>query len=374
MAPDLTQDTLASARSHASVFRLLTWKATIPLEIRISRDSLPRASEGDVVGGGAGEEGQEDDDDGVPTYYMQAPRFTYPALVLSEIEQVFLPSIIPQEQLSGAFLRYHANQAEGYRREDYWFEVEWEGPAGLEREICKWHWSLDLIQLHTIINSRPDSPTRHINPPSPLRLLLHLKPRRVEGAPTSISSPSNSEESCRIAFISLLKEADYIRWGNTRRITGLRRADLESAWEGVAEHDYETHSRFASKVVPLPLTAAKSSDPSQTSTSENLGVSGPESCFAVRSIPLKLYLPDNAPEVQDIVNPLNSQGNPTTILKLLNDTLPRLFPHVEPCDAAYALATPILNAVPIPPEAEIAWLAACVAAPDGWLRIGIRLS
>ena len=156
MAPDLTQDTLASARSHASVFRLLTWKATIPLEIRISRDSLPRASEGDVVGGGAGEEGQEDDDDGVPTYYvstclcdpylglkfpcrqMQAPRFTYPALVLSEIEQVFLPSIIPQEQLSGASLRYHANQAEGYRREDYWFEVEWEGPAGLEREICKW--------------------------------------------------------------------------------------------------------------------------------------------------------------------------------------------------------------------------------------------
>lgn len=267
------------------------------------------------------------------------------------------------------------------------------------------HWSLDLIQLHTIINSRQDTSSRHTNSPAPLRLILHLKPRRVEGSSAPISSPSNSEESCRIAFISLLKEADYIRWGNTRRITGLRRADLESAWDGVVDRksapyrsacpdlsqdDYETHSRFVSKIVPLPLAPSRSSDTSQTQTSENLGVSGPESCYAVRSIPLKLYLPDNAPEVQDIVNPLDLQGEgislhpgplltspagaPTTILKVLNDTLSRLFPHAEPCDAAYALATPILNAVPIPPEAEIAWLAACVAAPDGWLRIGIRLS
>lgn len=163
-----------------------------------------------------------------------------------------------------------------------------------------------------------------------------------------------------------------------------------SACSDLALDDYETHSRFASKIVPLPLPRSKSSDTSQTQTAESRGVSGPESCYAVRSIPLKLYLPDNAPEVQDIVNPLNPQGEaiclhpgssltsptgaPTTILKVLNDTLSRLFPYAEPCDAAYALATPILNAVPIPPEAEIAWLAACVAAPDGWLRIGIRLS
>lgn len=71
--------------------------------------------------------------------------------------------------------------------------------------------------------------------------------------------------------------------------------------------DYETHSRFAQKIVPLPLPPPRSFD-SQTQAPENLGVSGPESCFAVRCIPLKIYLPDNAPEVQDIVNPLNPQG------------------------------------------------------------------
>jgi hypothetical protein len=135
-----------------------------------------------------------------------------------------------------------------------------------------------MIQLHTIINSYPGSsshhhhhqPTRHTasastttNPTSPLRLILHLKPRHSPSAaasshtPTStttstppppVSAPqpalSNSIETCRIGFISLLKEADYIRWGNTRRITGLRRADLEGAWEGVVDRTFVSFSFF----------------------------------------------------------------------------------------------------------------------------------
>jgi autophagy-related protein 5 len=111
-----------------------------------------------------------------------------------------------------------------------------------------------MIQLHTIINSHPISSSRHQqqrtqqqpSPSSPLRLILHLKARQPPTAPPTSSSTSatppavlptlsNSVETCRIAFISLLKEADYIRWGNTRRITGLRRADLEGAWEGIVE-------------------------------------------------------------------------------------------------------------------------------------------
>lgn len=190
------------------------------------------------------------------------------------------------------------------------------------------HWSLDMIQLHTFINSR--HATAQPSSSSPLRLLLHLKPPEPKSSTGTPSIPlSNSVDSCRIAFISLLKEADYIRWGNTRRITGLRRADLEGAWNGIVEgmclppmhsqgtdkrhglDNYEVHSRFVNKIVPLPLPAPSSSSTyssNQTQPPENLGVSGPDSCFTVRSIPLKLYLPHNAPEVQDIVNPLNGQG------------------------------------------------------------------
>ena len=78
MAPDLAQDALASAQSQASVFRLLTWKATIPLEIRISRDSLPSASGDDGANVGVNDGGLDADDDDVPTYYVSTCVIAYP--------------------------------------------------------------------------------------------------------------------------------------------------------------------------------------------------------------------------------------------------------------------------------------------------------
>ena len=32
-----------------------------------------------------------------------------------------------------------------------------------------------------------------------------------------------------------LKEADFIRWGNTKRMTGLRKAEQDGLWEGIKE-------------------------------------------------------------------------------------------------------------------------------------------
>jgi autophagy-related protein 5 len=32
-----------------------------------------------------------------------------------------------------------------------------------------------------------------------------------------------------------LKEADFMRWGSTKRVTGLRKAEQDGMWEGVKE-------------------------------------------------------------------------------------------------------------------------------------------
>jgi autophagy-related protein 5 len=32
-----------------------------------------------------------------------------------------------------------------------------------------------------------------------------------------------------------LKEADFMRWGNTKRMTGLRKAEQDGMWEGVKD-------------------------------------------------------------------------------------------------------------------------------------------
>ena len=34
-----------------------------------------------------------------------------------------------------------------------------------------------------------------------------------------------------------LKEADFMRWGNTKRMTGLRKAEQDGMWEGVKERE-----------------------------------------------------------------------------------------------------------------------------------------
>lgn len=66
---------------------------------------------------------------------VQVPRYTYLPLLLPEIEQVFLPTVIPSEDLASS---HSESETKGYRREDYWFEVEWDGKRGKQREVCKW--------------------------------------------------------------------------------------------------------------------------------------------------------------------------------------------------------------------------------------------
>jgi hypothetical protein len=72
MAPDLSPDALASAQSQASVFRLLTWKATIPLQIRIAKVSLPQETRDGNVDRDVADGEEMAEDDAVPTYYVSA--------------------------------------------------------------------------------------------------------------------------------------------------------------------------------------------------------------------------------------------------------------------------------------------------------------
>jgi len=45
-----------------------------------------------------------------------------------------------------------------------------------------------------------------------------------------------------------LKEADFLRWGNTKRMTGLRKAEQDGMWEGIKERS----STFVFPSLPLP--------------------------------------------------------------------------------------------------------------------------
>jgi len=92
--------------------------------------------------------------------------------------------------------------------------------------------------------------------------------------------------------------------------------------------DYEAHSRFASKIFPLPflnptpdpvvaLQSTSTSTPSRPASTDPSGIGSsalssasgkPDSVYASRAIPMRVYLPDGAPVVQEVVPPLNLDG------------------------------------------------------------------
>lgn len=65
---------------------------------------------------------------------------------------------------------------------------------------------------------------------TPLRLTLHLST-----PPNDKLLLSPSIEACKQAFMGQLKEADFLRWGNTKRMTGLRQAEQDGIWEGIRD-------------------------------------------------------------------------------------------------------------------------------------------
>lgn len=314
---------------------------------------------------------------------IQAPRYTYLPLLLQGIRENLVDLALDDKAIAEL------------DESQWWFEEDGgEGPHFDAQGACKWsvggltletdsrHWPIDLIELNAAIaRTAPRSETPSClspEPPTPLRLVLHLSspPAEKFNVPAGI-------EACKSQFVNQVKEADFVRWGNTKRVTGLRRGDLEAGWDGVVSNDFDLHARLATRVVPLPIPVPAGTPPTSSgggsnvpsrppSTEPGATSSGPklESAYAARSLPIKIYLPDGAPAMQHVVPPLGSDGNPTTLITFLRQHLPLLFPAVSD---PYVQAQPLAQGIVLPPDADVAWLAACMAGADGWFRLGIRL-
>lgn len=106
-----------------------------------------------------------------------------------------------------------------------------QSPIGLQANLDLRHWPIGLIYDNFTISQSVKTPNS--NPgamAAPLRLVLHLA-----SPPTEKLLLGSSPDACKQAFMGQLKEADFIRWGNTKRITGLRQNEQDGLWEGIKE-------------------------------------------------------------------------------------------------------------------------------------------
>ncbi|TFK44597.1 autophagy protein Apg5-domain-containing protein [Crucibulum laeve] len=334
---------------HTTLFRRLVWEGAVPLEIRVDPKELPANS-----------------DRGLECYFMQAPRVSYLPLLMPEIRR-FLMDVVFDEAA-----------AKNLKEEDWWFETE-------EGTLLKWHWSIGLIYDNHTISASVRVPSQAHSMSTPLRLILHLA-----SPPTEKLLLSPSAESCKQAFMGQLKEADFIRWGNTKRITGLRKAEQDGLWEGIKDHNFDDFWRVASKVMPIvPSTRSQSPPPasmhSRPPSADNTAVPDRDGAYNVRSVPVRVYLPDG-PVLQELIPPILEDGTLNTLSHFLTTHLPLLFPQRPPAPPpsrtnpnpqappAPELAFPLIQGVLTPPDSEVAWLGACLAGADGWLNICIGVS
>ncbi|KAK6903806.1 autophagy protein 5 [Kwoniella mangroviensis CBS 10435] len=334
--------------SSTNLFRRLSWQTSISISIRIA-DGEP----------GAGI--------GADRYFIQTPRYTY------------LPLLIPEIRESLVELALDDKQIEETDEKDWWFEEEEdedEAPGGFARQgACRWHWPIDLISIHSYISRPRPLPlpsSSSSTEPKQLKLLLHLSKPPID----RLLMPNNIE-TCKTQWLNQIKEADFVRWRNTNKVTGLRKTELDNGWDGIVQDDYDAYLRMASRVLPLPIAPAVGSNmtspnPSRPPSTDPSGSTAKaESAYSTRAIPIKIYLPDNAPVIQEVIPPIGTDGKPTTLLSILRQHLHLLFPSRSP--DPYSLAFPVAQGILIPEQSEVAWLAACMCGADGWLRIGICL-
>ncbi|KAF9529306.1 autophagy protein Apg5-domain-containing protein [Crepidotus variabilis] len=342
-----------NADYNTSLFRRMSWEGTVPLEIRVDPKELPANS-----------------DRGLECYFIQAPRISYLPLLVPEIKR-FLMDVVFDE-----------TAAKSLKDEDWWFESE-------EGTLLKWHWSIGLLYDNHTISTSLRSP----NPPStsmsvPMRLILHLA-----APPNDKLFLSSTIEACKQAFMNQLKEADFVRWGNTRRMVGLRKVDQDGLWEGIKDHNFDDFWRVASKLTPIasgtpssrPTSPPPGSALSRPGTSDPTTQSDRDSAYSMRNVPIRMYLPDG-PVLQELAPPILEDGMPNTLRDFISKHLQLLFPDrppppppsrlnpnpqaPPPLEHAYIL----IQGVVCPPEAELGWLGACLVGADGWLNICVGIT
>lgn len=166
---------------------------------------------------------------------MHAPRHTYLPLLIPEIRENLVDIALDDQQLA------ETDELE------WWFEEDPGDSSGFTPQgACRWyahpilaaddrHWPLDLIHLHSLItHPTPADQSTDAGPSTPsfrpLRLLLHLS-----NPPNDKLMLPNTVEVCKAQYMNQLKEADFVRWRNTTRVTNMRRPDLDAGWEGVVQ-------------------------------------------------------------------------------------------------------------------------------------------
>ncbi|KAG0367327.1 autophagy protein 5 [Gamsiella multidivaricata] len=157
---------------------------------------------------------------------------------------------------------------------------------------------------------------------------------------------SSLTDSCQDYFMSMIKEADYLRNGSTKKVMNMSKADQMQLWNGLWSKSYDLFWGMNQKLV------------------SNDGA-------ATKFLPIRIYLPENCPVIQNPVSPMDEQGQPRTLRQILNIALPDLFPLGS--DDDHAGASVMIHGIKPSLDVNAVWFAQNMAYPDNFLHLVVIL-
>ncbi len=228
--------TSSYAAQSTSSSRRLIWEGTIPICVSVDPTELPPGSDSTIT-----------------ETYIVAPRISYLPLVVADVRKNLLELALEGPALVAL------------NEKDMWFEYE--------GQPLRWHWQIGLLyDYHTSNPARtsisyqvPSTATSGLGSlrsetPQPQdrtassvgqisRLPWKIK-LRLSKPPVERLHSNAGLESCKTSFMSMMKEADFVRYGSTKKVTNLRKQEQDTLWESVVSHNYDLFWSVANKLVP----------------------------------------------------------------------------------------------------------------------------
>ncbi|CAG8609105.1 10404_t:CDS:2 [Ambispora gerdemannii] len=231
----------------------------------------------------------------------------------------------------------------------------------------KWHYPIGLLfDLHT--GYRPDS---NSPPPLPWPVTVHFK-----NFPADKLIRAQEIDATQDFFMSMIKEADFLRNGSTKKVMNLSKNDQTQLWDGLWSIFIVL---FTSFVCILHKCLNNLINCNQIYRTENY-----ERFWSVnyrlvindgqmpRHIPLRIYLPENCPVIQEPVTPVDENGNQLTLGDVLHQILPDLFPSPV-AGENNSTAAPVIHGVIPQLEMPIVWASQNLCYPDNFLHIVVLM-
>jgi len=233
-------------------------------------------------------------------YYLLVPRDTYLPLVTGPVKEHFSLSNVPVNS-DEMWLKYKETA------------IKWQYPIGV---------LFDLL-------GNPDEL------PWPITVSF-------QGLPTGNIMRYPDAPTLKSIYMNSVKEANFLKFGDVRKVIDLSAEEQNNLWEGLISNDYDKFWEVNNKLIP---------DKHEFKS------------LAIRIIRSK----DTKPIIQE---PITDSGpERKTLGDVLSQLLPELFPSKsEPSDRAVA----IIQGISPPLNTPITWLTEHCSHPDNFLYLIVR--